>query len=94
MRKLSNHNNSEINKKTLFHTHTKIKYIDLYTNLPKKKKKVGMSYHLFGKIILVIFDHSKWFENSLENGLKNNLENGLTLQISRWYKWLRFKDIV
>ena len=44
MRKLSNHNNSEINKKTLFHTHTKIKYIDLYTNLPKKKKEVGMSY--------------------------------------------------
>ena len=51
-------------------------------------------YHVFGKIILVIFDHSKWFENSLENGLKNDLENGLTLQILRWYKWLRFKDIV
>ena len=49
---------------------------------------------MFGKIILVIFDHSKWFENGSENGLKNGLENGLTLQISRWYKWLRFKDIV
>ena len=49
---------------------------------------------VFGKIILVIFYHSKWFENDLENGLKNDLENGLTLQISRWYKWLRFKDIV
>ena len=49
---------------------------------------------VFGETILVIFDHSKWFENSLENGLKNGLENGLTLQISRWYKWLRFKDIV
>ena len=36
------------------------------------------------------FDHSKWFEN----GLKNSLENGLTLQILRWYKLLRFKDIV
>ena len=44
----------------------------------------------FGETILVIFDHSKWFENSLENGLKN----GLTLQILRWYKQLRFKDIV
>ena len=32
--------------------------------------------------------------NGLENGLKNGLENGLTLQILRWYKWLRFKDIV
>ena len=32
--------------------------------------------------------------NGLENGLKNGLENGLILQISRWYKWLRFKDIV
>ena len=31
--------------------------------------------------------------NGLENGLKNSLENGLTLQILRWYKWLRFKDI-
>ena len=51
-------------------------------------------YPIFGKTILVIFDHSKWFENSLENGLKNDLENGLILQISRWYKWLRFKDIV
>ena len=50
--------------------------------------------NVFGKIILVIFDHSKWFENGLENSLKNDLENGLTLQISRWYKWLRFKDIV
>ena len=49
---------------------------------------------VFGEIILVIFDHSEWFENSLENGLKNGLENGLTLQILRWYKWLRFKDIV
>ena len=45
---------------------------------------------MFEKTILVIFYHSKWFENDLENGLKN----GLTLQISRWYKWLRFKDIV
>ena len=26
--------------------------------------------------------------------LENGLENGLILQISRWYKWLRFKDIV
>ena len=50
--------------------------------------------HVFGKTILVIFDHSKWFENCLENSLKNGLENGLTLQILRWYKWLRFKDIV
>ena len=40
----------------------------------------------FGETILVIFDHSKWFENGLKNGL--------TLQILRWYKWLRFKDIV
>ena len=48
----------------------------------------------FGKTILVIFYHSKWFENGLENSLKNGLENGLTLQILRWYKWLRFKDIV
>ena len=32
--------------------------------------------------------------NGLKNGLKNGLENGLTLQILRWYKWLRFKDIV
>ena len=45
---------------------------------------------VFGETILVIFYHSKWFENGLENGLKN----GLTLQILRWYKWLRFKDIV
>ena len=45
---------------------------------------------MFGKTILVIFDHSKWFENDLKNGL----ENGLTLQILRWYKWLRLKDIV
>ena len=45
---------------------------------------------VFGETILVIFDHSKWFENGLENSLKN----GLTLQISRWYKWLRFKDII
>ena len=36
----------------------------------------------------------EWFENDLENGLKNGLENDLTLQILRWYKWLRFKDIV
>ena len=28
------------------------------------------------------------------NGLENGLENSLTLQILRWYKWLRFKDIV
>ena len=48
----------------------------------------------FGETILVIFDHSKWFENGLENCLKNGLENGLTLQILRWYKWLRFKNIV
>ena len=48
----------------------------------------------FGEIILVIFDHSKWFENGLENSLKNGLENSLTLEISRWYKWLRFKNIV
>ena len=40
----------------------------------------------FGETILVIFDHFKQFENGLENGL--------TLQILRWYKWLRFKDIV
>ena len=45
-------------------------------------------------IILIIFYHSKWFENGLENDLKNSLKNGLTLQILRWYKWLRFKDIV
>ena len=51
---------------------------------PKQGKLV------FGKTILVIFYHSKWFENGLENSLKN----GLTLQISRWDKWLRFKDIV
>ena len=49
---------------------------------------------VFEKTILVIFYNSKWFENSLENSLKNSLENGLTLQISRWYKLLRFKDIV
>ena len=49
---------------------------------------------MFGKTILVIFDYFKWFENSFENSLKNSLENSLTLQISRWYKWLRFKDIV
>ena len=55
------------------------------------KQKLG---NTFGETILVIFDHSKWFENGLENGLKNGLENGLTLQILRWYKWLRFKDIV
>ena len=42
--------------------------------------------HVFGKTIFVIFYHSKRFENGLENGL--------TLQISKWYKWLRFKDIV
>ena len=45
---------------------------------------------VFGKTILVIFYNSKWFENGLENDLKN----GLTLQISMWYKWLRFKDII
>ena len=49
---------------------------------------------VFGKTIPTIFDHSKWFENGLENSLKNSLENGLTLQILKWYKWLRFKDIV
>ena len=53
---------------------------------------------VFGQTILVIPFHllelSKWFENDLENGLKNDLENSLTLQILRWYKWLRFKDIV
>ena len=43
-----------------------------------------------GKPFWSFFDHSKWFENDLENGLKN----GLTLQISWWYKQLRFKDIV
>ena len=32
-------------------------------------------YHAFGEIILVIFYHSKWFEN----GLKNSLENGLKM---------------
>ena len=52
------------------------------------------TYHAFGQTILVIFYHSKWFENDLENDLKNCLENDLTLQILRWYKWLRFKDIV
>ena len=55
---------------------------------------VKNSFHVFGKTILVIFDHSKWFENGLENGLKNGLENSLTLQILMWYKSLRFKDIV
>ena len=57
----------------------------------KKEKKFNM---VFGKTIPTIFDHSKWFENSLENSLKNSLKNSLTLQISRWYKWLIFKDIV
>ena len=51
-------------------------------------------YMVFEEIILIIFDHSKWFENSLKNSLKNGLENDLTLQILKWYKWLRFKDIV
>ena len=45
---------------------------------------------VFGETIPTIFYHSKWFENGLKNGLKNSL----TLQILRWYKWLRFKDIV
>ena len=49
---------------------------------------------VFRETILVIFYHFKWFENGLENDLKNNLKNSLTLQILRWYKWLRFKDIV
>ena len=40
---------------------------------------LAISYHVFGKIILIIFYHFKWFENGLENDLKNNLENGLTL---------------
>ena len=47
-------------------------------------------YVVFGETIPTIFYHSKWFEN----GLKNGQENSLTFQISRWYKWLRFKDIV
>ena len=51
-------------------------------------------YPPFGETILVIFYHFKWFENDLKNGLKNYLKNGLTLQIWRWYNWLRFKDIV
>ena len=49
-----------------------------------------MTNMVFGEIIPTIFDHFKLFENDLENSLKNNL----TLQILRWYKWLRFKDIV
>ena len=28
------------------------------------------------------------------NDLKNDLKNSLILQILRWYKWLRFKNIV
>ena len=35
-----------------------------------------------------------WSFLTILNSLKNSLKNGLTLQISRWYKWLRFKDIV
>ena len=35
-----------------------------------------------------------WSFLTISNGLENNLENGLTLQILRWYKQLRFKDIV
>ena len=53
-----------------------------------------MHYLVFGETIVIFFYHSKQFENDLENNLKNNLKNGLILQISRWYKWLRFKDIV
>ena len=49
-----------------------------------------MVWLVFEKIILVILTIS----NGLENSLKNGLKNSLTLQISRWYKWLRFKDIV
>ena len=48
----------------------------------------------FRETILFIFYYSKWFENGLENDLKNDLENYLTLQISKLYKQLRFKDIV
>ena len=56
----------------------------------KKKKMIRR----LGKPLWSFFDHSKWFENSLENGLKNGLENSLTFQISKQYKWSRFKDIV
>ena len=56
-----------------------------FEKLKKIKKKNRMEWNernnVFGKTILVIFDHSKLFENSLENGLKNSLENGLTLQL-------------
>ena len=50
--------------------------------LPRSHYDYLKSYMVFGETIPTIFDHSKWFEN------------GLTLQILRWYKWLRFKDIV
>ena len=46
---------------------------------------------MFGQTILLILfyflEWSKWFE-------KKMMLNCLTLRISRWYKWLRFKDIV
>ena len=35
-----------------------------------------------------------WSFFTILNGLENSLKNNLTLQISRWYKWLRFKDII
>ena len=67
-------------------------------------------YHLeickvkpFSKLFFKPF--SKPFSNHLEwskmtkmvfpnTWLENGLENGLILQILRWYKWLRFKDII
>ena len=48
----------------------------------------------FEKTIPTIFYHSKQFENGLENSLKNGSKNSFILQILRWYKWLRFKNIV
>ena len=45
---------------------------------------------MFGQVILPIPSHS-W--DDLKMVWKNDY-NGLTLRISRWYKWLRFKDIV
>ena len=39
-------------------------------------------------------EKSFWSFLTILNGLENGLKNDLTLQILRWYKWLRFKDII
>ena len=49
-------------------------YIMLYWNISARIKYIErIKLSPFGETILVIFNHSKWFENSLENSLKNDL---------------------